>query len=140
VAVIAFDGSEFNEDVAPVLADLQARGTVQVIDIAFVRKAADGATSIVELADDSVAGVFARLLDTQLELLSEADLADLADALAPGASAMVVVWENTWAARFAAAIRQARGRVAMLERIPHENVERTIDAIEEDRPITAVEE
>jgi uncharacterized membrane protein len=140
VAVIAFDGSEFNDEVGPALAELQARGTVKVIDMAFVRKAADGSTSIVEIADDTVGEVFERLTDFQVDLLSEADLADLADALTPETSAMVVVWENSWAARFAADVRASHGRVAMLERIPHENVERAISALDEEPSITAVEE
>ncbi len=140
VAVIAFDGSEFNDEVAPALAELQASGTVKVIDMAFVRKAADGSTSIVEIADDTVGEVFERLTDFQVDLLSEADLADLADALTPETSAMVVVWENSWAARFAADVRASHGRVAMLERIPQENVERAISALDEEPSITAVEE
>jgi Family of unknown function (DUF6325) len=140
VAVIAFDGSEFNRDVAPALADLQASGTVHVIDLAFVRKAADGTTSIVEVTDEDVAEAFDQVTDAPVDLLSEADLADLADALPPETSAMVVVWENSWAARFSATIRASRGRVAMLERVPHENVERALSALEEEPSITAVEE
>ena len=140
VAVIAFEGAEFRADVAPVLADLQSSGTVKVIDMVFVRKAADGSTSVVELADDAVADVFGRITDSQVDLLSEADLADLAENLTPETSAMVVVWENSWAARFADSVRASRGRVAMLERIPHENVERAITALDEEPSISAVEE
>jgi hypothetical protein len=131
VAVIAFDGNDFSGDIAPALADLQASGTVNVIDLAFVRKDADGATAIVEVADDALASAFDRIADSQFDLLSEADLTDLARGLEPASSAMVVVWENSWAARFATAVRQSHGRVALLERIPHENVERAITALEE---------
>ena len=131
VAVIAFDGNDFSGDIAPALADLQASGTVNVIDLAFVRKDADGSTAIVEVADDAVASAFEQIADSQFDLLSEADLSDLASGLEPASSAMVVVWENSWAARFASAVRQSHGRVAMLERIPHENVERAITALEE---------
>jgi len=135
VAMIAFDGSEFSDEVAPALADLQANGTVRVMDMAFVRKAADGSTAIVEITDDAIAEVFDRITDTQMDLLSEADLTDLADSLAPESSAVVVVWENSWAARFASAVRESHGRVAMLERIPHENVERAINALDETYPV-----
>jgi hypothetical protein len=135
VAVIAFEGSDFSGEVAPALADLQASGTVQVIDMAFVRKAADGSTSIVELADEPVAGAFKQLAGPQVELLSEADLSDLAGGLAPESAAMVVVWANRWAARFASAIRESHGRVAMIERIPQENVERAINALQEEPSI-----
>jgi len=131
VAVIAFEGSEFRGDVAPAVTDLQASGTVRVIDVAFVRKDADGATSIIELADDTVSDEFDQITDSQYDLLSQADLTDIAHGLEPSSSAMVVVWENSWAARFASAIRECHGRVAMLERIPRENVERAITALEE---------
>lgn len=131
VAVIAFDDNDFNGDIAPALADLQASGIVKVIDLAFVRKEADGSTAIVELTDEAVAEAFERLADSQFDLLSEADLSDLAKSLDPASSAMVVVWENSWAARFASAVRESHGHVAMLERIPRENVERAITALEE---------
>lgn len=131
VAVIAFDGNDFNADIAPALADLQASGTVNVMDLAFVRKDADGSTAIVEVADDALAAAFDQIADSQFDLLSEDDLTDLARGLEPESSAMVVVWENSWAARFASAVRQSHGRVAMLERIPHENVERALTALGE---------
>jgi len=131
VAVIAFDGSELNTGVTPALTDLQASGTVRVIDLAFVRKDAEGHTSIIELADESVSEVFGQITDSQFDLLSEADLTDIARNLEPSSAAMVIVWENSWASRFASAIRERHGRVAMLERIPRENVERAITALEE---------
>ena len=129
VAVIAFEGDEFNSSVAPALTDLQASGTVQVIDLAFVRKDADGTTSIIELADEGVSEAFDQITDSQFDLLSEADLTDIANGLEPASAAMVVVWENSWAARFAAAMSASHARVAMLERIPPENVERAISAL-----------
>jgi hypothetical protein len=131
VAVIAFEGSEFNGKVAPALADLQASGTVHVIDIAFVRKDAHGTTSIIELADEEVSEAFDQIIDSQFDLLSEADLTDIALGLEPSSAAMVIVWENSWAVRFVAAIRESHSRVAMLERIPRENVARAITALDE---------
>jgi hypothetical protein len=140
VAVIAFEGSEFSRDLAPALTDLQSSGTVRVIDMAFVRKAADGSTSVVEISDDAIAEAFERITDSQVDLLSEVDLADLADALTPETSALVVVWENRWAARFATSVRASHGRIAMLERIPHENVERAITALDDEPSLSAVEQ
>jgi hypothetical protein len=131
VAVIAFEGSDFDAGVTPALTELQSSGTVQIIDLAFVRKDADGNTSIIELADESVSEAFDQITDSQFDLLSEADLTDIASGLEPSSAAMVIVWENSWATKFASAIREGRGRVAMLERIPRENVERAITALEE---------
>jgi hypothetical protein len=130
VAVITFEGDEFDEAVAPALTDLQASGTVQVIDLAFVRKDASGTISIIELADERVAEAFGRVMESQFDLLSEADLTDIGSGLEPATAAMVVVWENSWAARFAAAVAECQGRVAMLERIPRENVQRALAALD----------
>ncbi|HXP21620.1 MAG TPA: DUF6325 family protein [Streptosporangiaceae bacterium] len=131
VAVIAFEGNDFNGDVAPALADLQASGTVRVIDVAFLRKEADGATAVVEVADAAIAEAFDRITGSQVDLLNDADLSNLATALEPDSSAMVVVWENSWATRFASAVRESHGQVAVFERIPHENVAAAIAALNE---------
>ncbi|HXS63176.1 MAG TPA: DUF6325 family protein [Streptosporangiaceae bacterium] len=129
VAVIAFEGDDINGSVAPALTDLQATGTVQVIDLAFVRKDANGTISIIELVDERVDHAFDRVMEAQFDLLSEADLTDIASGLEPSTAAMVIVWENSWAARFASAIAECQGRVAMLERIPRENVQRALAAL-----------
>ena len=131
VAVIAFEGTEFNTGIAPAVTDLQASGTVQVLDLAFVRKDATGTTSIIELSDEGVSEAFDQITASQLDLLSEADLTDIANGLAPSSAAMVILWENSWASRFASAIHERHGRVAMLERIPRANVERAITSLAE---------
>jgi hypothetical protein len=120
-----------NSQVASALANLQDSGTVRVVDVAFLSKSGDGSVSIMELAEDGIADDFDKITDSPVDLLSESDLSDLAGTLAPECSAMIVVWENCWAARFASAIRESRGRLSMLERIPHENVERAITALGE---------
>src|SRR5262249_52138968 len=111
--------------------ELQKSGTVRVIDLAFVRKDSDGNTSIVELADESVSEIFEQIADSQFDLLSEADLTDIATGLQPSRAAMVVVWENSWATKFAWAIKDSQGSVEMLEGIPRDNVERAITALKE---------
>jgi len=131
VALIVFEGSEFAGDVAPALADLHESGTVRVIDRAFVRKEADGTTSFVEVGDADVADKFERVDTTEFDLLSDEDLTELASGLEPSTSAMVIVWENSWAARFGAAVRGSHGHVASLERVPRENVLRALAALDE---------
>jgi hypothetical protein len=131
VAVISFTGNEISADVAPALADLQASGVVRLIDLAFLRKNADGITSVVEVADPALAEAFDWASGSQVDLLNDADLASLAGAIQPGSSALVVVWENSWAARLATAVRESRGQLTAFERIPHENVAAAITALDE---------
>ena len=131
VAVIAFKGNEFNRDLAPALADLHASGIVRVIDLAFVRKDAQGSVTIVQVADDEVASAYAKIADPRFDLVSETDLGELTASLGPQSSALVVVWENSWAARFASAVRGSHGEVAAFERIPYDTVWRALTALDE---------
>jgi hypothetical protein len=51
-----------------------------------------------------------------------------AQGLTPNSSAALLVWEDSWATRFANAVRNAHGRVVALERIPHEVVQTALEA------------
>src|SRR5271169_1532634 len=132
VAVIRFEGNDFSGDVAPALSELDHSGAVHIIDLAFVRKEADESVSCLEVGDDLVDGAFEGIADSQFDLLSDDDLDKIADGLEPGSSAMVVVWENSWAARLAAALRSSHGKVVAQERIPRDAVLRAIDALDRD--------
>ena len=131
VAVILFEGNKFSGDVAPALAELNDSGSVRIIDFAFVRKETDGSASVVEAGDAEVAELF-DFHATQFDLLSEEDLIGIADQLEADSSALVIVWENRWAARLAAAVRASNGRLVTQERIPRESVLRAIAALDEE--------
>lgn len=132
VAVVLFEGNNFNGDVAPAIAELQQNGTVRIIDLAFLTKSADGEAAFVEVEDAGVSDAFAELTESQLDLLSDEDLMAMADGLDPDSSALVVVWENSWASRLASAIRGSGGEVVSYLRIPHETVATAIEALQED--------
>ncbi len=130
VAVIVFEGNTFNGDVAPALAELQGNGTIRIIDLSFVHKDADGETTFVEVSDADEADRLAALGEGQLDLLNDADLDRIASELEPQSSALVVVWENTWASRVAAAVRDSNGTLAGLVRIPRDVVVEALVALE----------
>ncbi len=132
VAVVLFEGNRFNGEVAPALAELQQSGTVRIIDLAFLTRDADGNAGFVEVEDADVADAFARISESQLDLLNDEDLMSMAEGLDPDSSAMVVVWENTWASRLAAAVRGSGGEVISYLRIPREAVVAAIEALEEE--------
>ncbi len=130
VAVIRFEGDEFSDDVAPALAELDRSGTVHIIDLAFLRKGPDESVSCLEIGDEGVSGAFEGLADSQFDLLNDEDLDLIAAGMNPGSAAMVVVWENSWAARLAAALRGSHGQVVAQERIPRDSVLRAIAALD----------
>lgn len=131
VAVVAFEGNRFNGEVAPALRELQKNGTVRILDLTFVRKGADGSVDVVELADQEVADAFDRVADAQFDLLSDEDLRAVAEDLPAESSALVVAWENTWAARLATAIRGSHGELLFMERIPPDAVAAAIGALDD---------
>ena len=76
-----------------------------------------------------------RTLEAELaELLAEEDVVNLAAAMDPGSTAGVIVYENLWAAPFAAAARRAGGQLIANGRIPMQAI---IAAIQADEALEA---
>lgn len=118
--VVEFPGSRFNGEIAPEIESLVERGLIKLLDLVLIRKDEDGSYEAFELSDldDSEIGTL-RAYETALaELLSEDDVTALVAAIDPGSSAAVLVWENSWAAPFASAVRRAGGQLAATGRIP----------------------
>jgi hypothetical protein len=124
-AIVAFPGNRFRGEIGPALADLVDAGTIRIIDIAFVGKAADGEAVAFELTelDPDVQESLDKANVEVHGLLSEDDLISAADELDPDTSAAVIVWENVWARRVTQAMRDAGGIPVVFERVPHEVVQ-----------------
>jgi Family of unknown function (DUF6325) len=118
--VIHFTGDRFTGDIVPALTDLLDQGLVRLIDIAVISKDPAGSVSILETQElkPEVAAAFLRLTGEPSGLLSEADLAELGDAIEPGTTAAALLFEHVWATRFALAVRAAKGELMLSERIP----------------------
>jgi hypothetical protein len=129
VALVVFEGNNFTGDVAPALAELNDSGIVHIIDLAFISKDADGTTTVLEVEDADVSDAFSALTGDQLDLLNEDDLDLMADDLEPDTSALVIVWENSWAARIGAAIRGSGGYLVGMQRIPADVVATALEVL-----------
>ncbi|HEY5858201.1 MAG TPA: DUF6325 family protein [Aldersonia sp.] len=132
VAVIVFEGNQFSGQVAPALLDLHRSDVVHIIDLAFVARAEDGSTIALEIEDPTIAEHFGGIVEDPVDLLSDDDLGDIAEGLEPGNSALVIVWENSWAAAFTTAVRNSNGEVILHDRIPREIVEAAVAALDEE--------
>ncbi len=123
--ILEFPGSQFRGEMAPALAELIDTGVVHLIDLVWVKKGLDGTVTYGELEDlrGPEAEAFAALQPDGGRLVSEEDIAMEGQQLAPGDSAVVLVWENLWATRLAQAVRRANGQVVAGGRIPHTTVE-----------------
>lgn len=129
--VLEFPGSRFNGEIAPALVDLTDRGIVRVLDLLLIKKDEEGALDVFEMSDldeSEIGGL--RAYETALaDLLSEEDVLAVAEAVEPGSSAALLVWENTWAAPFGSAVRHAGGQLVATGRIP---VQALLAALEQD--------
>jgi len=118
-------------EVKRLLLDLVDRGTIRILDIAYVARDEDGAVSGVELNElKEVATAFEEFDGASSGLLGIDDLQDAASVLEPGTSAAVIVWENRWAAPLAIALRRSGGQLVASGRIPVQAILAGLDAIE----------
>jgi hypothetical protein len=65
-------------------------------------------------------------------LLSEDDVLAVAEAIEPGTTAAVLVWENKWAVPFATAVRHSGGQLVASGRIPIQAIAAAIEADDEE--------
>jgi hypothetical protein len=129
--VVEFPGTDYGRgQVAPYLKDLVDRDLIRVLDVVFMRKNEDGALEMAEISDldESELGEL-RASEAELAMvLSEQDVTDLAETIEPGNSAVVLVWENQWAAPFGSAVRHAGGQLVASGRIPTQALVAAIEA------------
>ena len=129
--VIEWPGRQPKGEAAPHLVDLVDRGIIRVLDIAFVTKGDDGTVAGVEFSEIADQVDDLKVFEgASSGLLAEDDLAAAGDALEAGTSAAVLVYENSWAAPFAKAVRESGGQLVANGRIPVQGLLAALDAAE----------
>jgi hypothetical protein len=127
--VLEWPGRQPKGDAIPMIIDLVERGVIRVLDVAIMIKGDDGSTVAVDLAelDDEGFDVFE---GASSGLLTQEDLDEAAEALAPGTSAAILVWENRWAAPVAVALRRSGGQLVASGRLEIQAILAAIEAAE----------
>jgi Family of unknown function (DUF6325) len=120
----------FTGEMADELLALVDSGTIRVIDVLILRKSEDGTVEAAEFSDIDELGPLQAVEAQLAELLAEEDVAHLAAAMDPGSTAGVLIWENLWAAPFAAAARRSGGQLIASGRIPIQAIIASIEADE----------
>jgi hypothetical protein len=123
---------QFTGEMAEELARLHSSGTVRVLDVLVLVKSDDGTVEGHELDDLEELGVLEDIELQVAEILAAEDVAHVAEAMEPGSVAGVVVWENRWAAPFAAAARRSSGQLIATGRIPAQAIIASFEADEDD--------
>jgi hypothetical protein len=128
--VVGFPDNQFNGRIAPELAKLIDSGTVRILDLIFVAKDDAGDVTAFEFDQLDELEAFANLEGDIGGILSDEDVAYVGAALEPGSSAGLIVWEDLWAAPFAAAVQDSGGVLLEGGRIPYELAQEALAAIE----------
>ena len=117
---------------APPLLDLIDRGLIRILDIAFIRKLSDGSVQGIEISD--LPGDEAAHVDVfdglATGILGDEDVAAAGEALEVDTRAMMIVFENSWAAPFAVALREGGGVVIDQGRIPVQQIVAALDELD----------
>ena len=122
--------TSFTGEMVDELLGLVDRGIIRVVDVLILFKDDDGVIDAIELSDVEDLGDLRALESELAELLAEEDIELLAAAMDPGSTAGVLIWENLWAAPFAAAARRSGGQLIADGRIPIQAIIASIEADE----------
>jgi len=112
----------------PLFVDLVDRGIIRVLDVLMVQKDVSG-LEITDLDGDGVDDLLV-FAGARTGMLGDEDATTAADALQPGEAALLICFENAWAAPFATAVRRNGGQVLAFQRVAAQDVLDTLDALE----------
>ena len=123
-------GKQPTGEAMPYLIDLVDRGLIRILDLQFVQKAESGEVIAIDLdafGDDPHLSVFEGVSSG---LIGDEDLREAANVIEPGCAAALMVFENTWAAPFATALRKGGAQLVANGRIPINAVIQALDELE----------
>ena len=112
--------AEFTGKIAPAIKELVENNTIRILDLLFVSTDDAGTISSVRI-QDLAADLEPGLVEMDVFLpgaLDDHDAQELAEDLPANSSALLVAFENVWAAKFVAAIQEAEAVVIDQIRIP----------------------
>ena len=128
--IVEFPGNQMTGEGLPLLLDLVGQGVIRILDFIFVRRDGDGSVEIVELQDLDLDGEIdiAIFEGVSSGLLDDSDLDDAKEAIQPGASAGILVFENRWAAPFVSALRRGKAELVAAGYIPQDALLASLDS------------
>ena len=130
--VVEFPGSKMTGEGLPLLVDLVDSGIIRILDLVFVKRESDGSVKALEIRDFDSDGTLdlAVFEGASSGLLGEDDIDEATSVIEPGSSAGILVYENVWAAPFAAALRRGGAQLVASGRIPVQAILASLEATE----------
>jgi hypothetical protein len=129
--LMEFDGDRLTGESLPLLVDLVERGIIRILDLVFVRKTG-GVVSTLTIAEiDAEEGLDLTVFEGAWSgLVDRDDIDEAGQVLADGRVAVLVVYENSWAAPLVGALRRSGAQVVAGGRITVDALLGALDATE----------
>jgi hypothetical protein len=130
--VVEFPGNKMTGEGLAALVDLVDRGLVRVLDLVFVMRDTDGSITALELRDIDGDGELDLTVfeGASSGLIGESDIEQAGSVLQEGASAAVLVFENSWAIPFVRGLRNGGAEVIAAGYITQEDLVEAIELAE----------
>ena len=130
--VLEYPSDSDGEMTARALSALVDQGVVALYDLMVVRREPDGSAQEIDLGSGSshAPAAFAAFTGARSGLLGPEDVTEAANALEPGTSAVVIVYENRWAVPFVTAARAEGVEVVASARLTAQEIMETLDELE----------
>ena len=130
--VVEFPGGKLRGEGLTLLMDLVDHGVIRVVDLAFVRKDADGSVVAVAIRDLDGDGQFDLSVfeGASSGILGSDDIENSGRTLQPGSTAVLLVYENLWAAPLAVTLRRAGAQLVATGRIPVQGILAALDELD----------
>jgi len=128
--LLDFDAEQPLGEVTDALLRLIDAGLIRLYDIVTIRKDAAGEVAGIDVADlDDRVGL-AALAGARSGLLDDDDIAEAGAVMAPGTAALLLLYENAWAAPVVAATRRAGGVAFAVSHVTGQQINDALDALE----------
>jgi len=129
---VEFPGGRLTGGGLSALLDLVSHGTIRVLDLRVAKVAENGEVTMVAITDLDGDGTLdlAVFEGVQSGILGDDDVAQSAALIQPGNAVGLLLYENTWAGPFVAALRSQGADVIASGRIPASEVIAALDELE----------
>jgi len=132
IVVIGFppDAPRTGESI-PLFVDLVDRGIIRVLDVMIVEKAADGTIARLEISElgGQVSAELEVFQGASTGMIGDEDASAAAEGMQSGEAAVLICFENAWAAPFVSSVLRNGGRMLAFERVPAQDLIDVVNAL-----------
>jgi hypothetical protein len=125
LVVIGYEGGTLPPEIGRELSAVEHRGSVRLVDLAFIEKAPAGDVRVrtPREVSEAMLAPFADGLGDLMGLLQAEEIAQAVDVIPAGETAVVALFEHTWATGLRDAIRRTGGQLLTKELLAPERLD-----------------